>query len=94
MRRPSATASPSTSATSCTATSAPQTRLDFTVIGPAVNTAARLEGLTKVLKRHVLISSTFAYACACSPDMLELLGTYPLRGVGEPLGVFGLVGEE
>ncbi len=71
-----------------------QTRLDFTVIGPAVNTAARLEGLTKVLKRHVLISSTFAYACACSPDMLELLGTYPLRGVGEPLGVFGLVGEE
>ena len=71
-----------------------QTRLDFTVIGPAVNTAARLEGLTKILKRHVLISSTFAYACACSPDMLEPLGTYPLRGVGEPLGVFGLVGEE
>ena len=70
-----------------------RTRLDFTVIGPAVNAAARLEGLTKVLRRHVLVSSTFAYACACSPDILEPLGTYPLRGVGEPLGVFGLVGE-
>lgn len=68
-----------------------RTRLDFTVIGPAVNTTARLEGLTKVLGRHVLLSSTFAYMCGCSPEFLELLGSYPLRGVGEPLAVFGLV---
>jgi adenylate cyclase len=67
------------------------TRLDFTVIGPAVNTASRLEGLTKVLHRRVLLSAPFAYACGCAPEFLEDLGRHPLRGVGEPLGVFGLV---
>ncbi len=66
------------------------TRLDFTVIGPAVNTASRLEGLTKVLHRRVVLSAPFAYRCGCSPEFLEPLGSYPLRGVGEPLGVFGL----
>ena len=69
------------------------TRLDFTVIGPAVNTTARLEGLTKVLHRRVVLSAPFAYRCGCSPDFLELLGSYPLRGVGEPLAVFGLAGD-
>jgi adenylate cyclase len=67
------------------------TRLDFTVIGPAVNTTSRLEGLTKVLHRRVLLSAPFAYACGCAPEFLEDLGQHPLRGVGEPLGVFGLV---
>lgn len=66
------------------------TRLDFTVIGPAVNAASRLEGLTKVLRRRVLLSAPFAYACGCAPEFLEDLGRHPLRGVGEPLGVFGL----
>jgi adenylate cyclase len=66
-------------------------RLDFTVIGPAVNATSRLEGLTKVVGRKVLLSSTFAYMCGCSPEFLEPLGSFPLRGVGEPLGVFALV---
>jgi adenylate cyclase len=65
-------------------------RLDFTVIGPAVNTAARLEGLTKELGRRVLLSGPFAMRCGCSAEMLTALGRYPLRGVGEPLEVFGL----
>ena len=34
-------------------------RLEFTVIGPAANTAARVEGMCKTLGRNVVISSAF-----------------------------------
>jgi adenylate cyclase len=66
-------------------------RLDFTVIGPAVNTAARLEGLTKSLNRTALFSSAFADMIGRSS--LRSLGRHPLRGLGEPLEVFGFADE-
>jgi adenylate cyclase len=64
-------------------------RLDFTVIGPAVNLAARLEGLTKRLMRPLLTSQAFAAAC---PLPLASLGFHPVRGFSEPEEVFGLPG--
>jgi adenylate cyclase len=67
------------------------TRLDFTVIGPAVNTASRLEGLTKSLGRTALFSGAFADMVG-SPS-LRSLGRHPLRGLGEPLDVFGFADE-
>ncbi|CAN5393292.1 adenylate/guanylate cyclase domain-containing protein [soil metagenome] len=60
-------------------------RLDFTVIGPAVNRAARLEGLTKELGVPILASAEFN---AASTIPLKSLGRHTLRGVPEPVEVF------
>ena len=69
-------------------------RLDFTVIGPAVNVATRLESLSKELRRHVLLSGPFANLCGCSAEFLTSLGHHHLRGIGAPLEVFGLVDDD
>jgi len=62
-------------------------RLDFTVIGPAVNVASRLETLTKEVRRPVLLSRAFVEMATCTEEM-DNLGTFPLRGLGEPVEVF------
>ncbi len=60
-------------------------RLDFTCIGPAVNVAARLEGLTSSLGRPVVTSE--AFASLAGVDM-EPLGAFELRGVAETQQVY------
>jgi adenylate cyclase len=67
-------------------------RLDFTVIGPAVNVASRLESLTKEIKRPVLLSKVFVEMAGCK-SRLENLGSFPLRGVGEPIEVYAFSGD-
>ncbi|QJE74373.1 adenylate/guanylate cyclase domain-containing protein [Aerophototrophica crusticola] len=63
-------------------------RLDFTVIGPAVNLVTRLEGLTRTLDRPLLTSAEFA--AAWPGDRLKSLGYHPVKGLKEPVEVFGL----
>jgi class 3 adenylate cyclase/uncharacterized protein (DUF427 family) len=53
-------------------------RLEFTVIGPAANAAARVESMCKTLGRNVVISSTFAAAYGGN---LASLGRHPLKDV-------------
>ncbi|HWX33422.1 MAG TPA: adenylate/guanylate cyclase domain-containing protein [Steroidobacteraceae bacterium] len=68
-----------------------RTRLDFTVIGPAVNMAARLETLTKQLGRTVLLSRAFADFVEKEFD-LERVGEYPVRGFNDPIELFAYHG--
>lgn len=53
-------------------------RLDFTVIGPAVNLAARLEGLTGRLGRKMVVSSAFAENAG---RPFTDVGAFDLKGV-------------
>ncbi|NQW55104.1 MAG: adenylate/guanylate cyclase domain-containing protein [Rhodospirillales bacterium] len=64
-----------------------QNRLDFTVIGAAVNRASRLEGLTKALGVRVCASAEFNANC---PRPMKSLGRHRLRGVREPVEIFTL----
>jgi adenylate cyclase len=64
-------------------------RLDFTVIGPAVNRAARLESLTKELGVPVLASAEFNEVCTVP---MKSLGLHQLRGIPGPVEVFTLPG--
>ncbi len=60
-------------------------RISISVIGSTVNEVARLEALTKKLKRPVVASGSFV---AHAPGGWEDLGEHRLRGVKTPLRVF------
>jgi adenylate cyclase len=65
-------------------------RLDFTVIGPAVNEVVRMEKLCEPLGQQILFSSRFAEAAGRCDGRLESLGHFQLRGVDEAKEIFGL----
>jgi adenylate cyclase len=62
-------------------------RLDFTVIGPAVNLASRLEALTKQLGRSVVMSRDFADQVKGEFN-LEAVGKHSVRGFSDPIELF------
>jgi adenylate cyclase len=59
-------------------------RLDFTVIGRAVNEASRMEKLCGELGHNLLLSSRFALRCGRETTSL---GHFALRGVAEELEI-------
>ncbi|MFG5117476.1 adenylate/guanylate cyclase domain-containing protein [Methylorubrum sp. POS3] len=62
-------------------------RLDFTVIGRAVNEASRIERLCDALDRHLLISDAFAGRCAAP---LTEVGAFSLRGIERAQRIWAL----
>ena len=60
-------------------------RLDFTVVGPAVNEVARIAAMCRSVARNVLLYQAFADAAARSErDRLVSVGRYSFRGVERP----------
>ena len=66
-------------------------RLDFTVVGPAVNEVSRIAAMCRSVEREVLLSEAFA-AAARPADRARMVsvGRYALRGVGRAQELFTL----
>ncbi|MDX1711801.1 MAG: adenylate/guanylate cyclase domain-containing protein [Rhodovibrionaceae bacterium] len=62
-------------------------RLDFTVIGPAVNLTCRLENLTRDVEPPLVLSQAFAQCCGRS---VKSLGRFKLKGIAAEQEAFTL----
>src|SRR6266481_1272979 len=65
-------------------------RLDFTVVGPAVNEVSRIAALCHSVDQPLLVSSDFASAVGEARSRLVSVGRYALRGVGRVQDLFTL----
>ena len=63
-------------------------RQAFTVIGPAVNAASRIEALCRPLGHSLLASRAFAEAGG-DPRLVPV-GSHAIRGMAEPMTLYGL----
>lgn len=64
-------------------------RLDFTVIGPAVNEVSRIAAMCRSVDQPLLVSDAFA-AVGDNRNRLVSVGRYALRGVGRAQELFTL----
>ena len=60
-------------------------RLSFSVIGPAVNEAARIENMTKEINAQILAGPAFA---SIDPQHWSSIGLKRFEGVSEPIEIF------
>ncbi|WP_170481182.1 adenylate/guanylate cyclase domain-containing protein [Ruegeria arenilitoris] len=65
-----------------------RSRLDFTVVGPTVNTTSRILGMCSALDQNIIISNKVAEDLVKSIPNLVSLGQYRLRGVAERQELF------
>jgi adenylate cyclase len=65
-------------------------RLDFTVVGPAVNEVSRIAAMCRSVDQPILMSSDFAASVAGERRAFSSVGRFALRGVGKPQELFTL----
>jgi adenylate cyclase len=65
-------------------------RLDFTVVGPAVNEVSRIAAMCRSVDQPILISAVFAESCTEQRRAFASVGRFALRGVGRPQELFTL----
>jgi adenylate cyclase len=65
-------------------------QLEYTVHGDTVNTAARLEGMTKTTGRSLLLAESTYRALSRPPDDLDFVGELEVRGRRSALSVWTL----
>lgn len=69
-------------------------RLDFTVIGPAVNMTARIQAMCRPLEQDLIISSAVAGSAVREHKRIVSIGRHVLRSIPEPQELFTLVAPE
>src|SRR4029077_12343654 len=65
-------------------------RLDFTVLGPAVNEAASIESFCASLEQAIIVSTAFAEASGQARRRLVSVGRYAMKGIARRQELFTL----
>lgn len=61
---------------------------EFRLLGPNVNIAFRVEGLTRALERDLLVTDDFLSAAQMNPAQFDSLGQHSVKGLSRKLRLY------